>query len=166
MTHPSSYSLRPFDSSDRYRIQQVRQQAFRSVWASWRELVGEDVFRLAYGDADRKQAAYLDEICASSSEKEVYVLLYNGSVIGFLALAMDDEKHVGEIDLNAVDPEHQGRGAGTFMYQAGLARLKEKGALLAKVSTGGDASHEPARRAYAKVGFSVGVPGVMLFRRL
>ncbi len=166
MIRSSSYTLRPFESGDRDRIQQIRQRAFRSVWAWWRNLVGEQVFRLEYGDADLEQAAYLDEICERGSNKGVYVLLYSGSVVGFLALAMDDEKRVGEIDLNAVDPEHQGRGAGTFMYEAGLARLKDMGALLAKVSTGGDSSHESARRAYAKVGFGVGVPGVTLFRRL
>lgn len=37
---------------------------------------------------------------------------------------------------------------------------------LATVSTGGDPSHAPARRAYEKAGFGPGLPSVYLYRVL
>jgi hypothetical protein len=36
----------------------------------------------------------------------------------------------------------------------------------ATVGTGGDPSHEPARRAYEKAGFSVHIPSVYMYREL
>jgi hypothetical protein len=36
----------------------------------------------------------------------------------------------------------------------------------ATVATGGDASHAPARRAYAKAGFAAQIPGVWMCRKL
>jgi hypothetical protein len=37
---------------------------------------------------------------------------------------------------------------------------------LATVGTGGDRSHAPARRAYEKAGFIVGLPSIYLYQRL
>lgn len=72
----------------------------------------------------------------------------------------------GEINLNAVDPEFQGRGGGEKMYTFAVARLREKGVRLVGVGTGLDAAHEPARRAYEKAGFLVGIPYIALFQLL
>ena len=65
-----------------------------------------------------------------------------------------------------VDPAHAGRGIGTAMYAFALARMKEAGIRVATVATGGDASHAPARRAYAKAGFSAEIPSVWMCRTL
>ncbi|HYG28896.1 MAG TPA: GNAT family N-acetyltransferase [Allosphingosinicella sp.] len=65
-----------------------------------------------------------------------------------------------------VCPDHAGRGIGAWMYGEALARMKAAGARLATVGTGGDASHEAARRAYAKAGFGPGIPSVHLSRML
>jgi hypothetical protein len=52
------------------------------------------------------------------------------------------------------------------MYGEALARMKALGAALATVGTGGDPSHAPARRAYEKAGFGVGIGSVHLYRLL
>ncbi|MEM7223540.1 MAG: GNAT family N-acetyltransferase [Pseudomonadota bacterium] len=72
---------------------------------------------------------------------------------------------MGEIDLNAVDPDHQGSGVGAWMYAYALDRMKEAGMLVASVGTGGDPSHAPARRAYEKAGFGPAIPSVHLYSR-
>jgi hypothetical protein len=52
------------------------------------------------------------------------------------------------------------------MYDFALERMRETGMRLAVVSTGGDVSRAPARRAYAKAGFTVGIPSVWLCQKL
>jgi ribosomal protein S18 acetylase RimI-like enzyme len=87
-------------------------------------------------------------------------------VVGFVAIRVDRETHVGEIGLNAVDPAHAGKGIGTAMYELAVARMKEAGMKVATVATGGDPSHAPARRAYRKAGFDVDIPSVWMCRKL
>jgi hypothetical protein len=52
------------------------------------------------------------------------------------------------------------------MYEHVLARMKELGAALATIGTGGDPSHAPARRAYEKAGFGPVLPSVHLYKLL
>ena len=52
------------------------------------------------------------------------------------------------------------------MYDFAVERMREAGMHVAVVSTGGDASHALARRAYEKAGFTVGIPSVWLSQKL
>ena len=52
------------------------------------------------------------------------------------------------------------------LYEHALARLKARGAEIAYVGTGGDAAHEPARRAYEGLGFDRSIPAVHYYRTL
>ena len=100
--------MRPFRASDRRAIQVIRQKAFQNIFDSFRQLVGEKIFQLQYRDADRKQAEYLDSLCSKDADKEIFVLLQDDAVIGFVSISADKPSKIGEIDLNAVDPDHQG----------------------------------------------------------
>ena len=55
---------------------------------------------------------------------------------------------------------------GTTLYEFAVERMREAGMRVATVSTGGDPSHAPARRAYQKAGFGVGVPSIWLCQKL
>ncbi|MFB3103854.1 MAG: hypothetical protein ACE1ZA_02905, partial [Pseudomonadales bacterium] len=57
-------------------------------------------------------------------------------------------------------------GIGTWMYEYAVEQLREVGMRVAEVGTGGDPSHAPARRAYAKAGFGPGIPNVYLYQEL
>jgi hypothetical protein len=52
------------------------------------------------------------------------------------------------------------------MYRHVLARMREGGMAVASVGTGGDPSHAPARRAYAKAGFGPAIPSLTLYTLL
>jgi predicted kinase/ribosomal protein S18 acetylase RimI-like enzyme len=162
----AEFAMRRFEPPDRDAIQAVRQRAFQPVFDSFQRLLGNEIFRAEYNDADESQAAYLDSICQHESGKEVYVLIEAGAVIGFVGLSADVDRKRGEIDLNAVAPEHQGRGGGQFMYAFALRRLKELGVLVVRVSTGNDSSHGAARRAYEGVGFRASIPSITMYRLL
>ncbi len=147
-------------------MQRVRQAAFAPVFRSFREIVGERVAALAFAQADAEQARLLDGLCGAGSGHRLLVAETGGAVVGFVSFSVDAEKRTGEIGLNAVHPDHAGRGIGTKMYGRALARMKEGGAALATVATGGDPSHAPARRAYEKAGFGRALPSVALYRLL
>jgi hypothetical protein len=52
------------------------------------------------------------------------------------------------------------------MYLSVLERMKELGMAVATVTTGGDPSHAPARRACEKAGFGPAIPSVSLYKLL
>ena len=159
-------NIRAFQPDDLPVIQAIRRRAFQPIHDSFRSLVGEEVFQLEFSDWDQAQGNYLESICAEDSGKEIYVATVNEAVVGFIGLAMNHASGRGEIDLNAVDPEHQGHGIGQFMYKFAVDRMQSAGIKIVRVGTGGDASHLPARKAYEKAGFHVGIPSIMMYRKI
>lgn len=162
----SDLTIRSFAPDDLPALQQIRQAAFGPVFQSFREIVGERISALGLADAEAEQAQHLDDLCRAGSAAQVFVAMLGDTIAGFFAVTMDTDKRIGEIGLNAVHPDHAGEGIGTRMYEYAIARMKEQGMALATVSTGGDASHAPARRAYEKAGFGPGLPSVYLYRVL
>jgi GNAT superfamily N-acetyltransferase len=158
--------LRLAGADDLARLDEVRQAAFAPVFASFRSILGEDIYNLAQAPQDEAQGALLASLLAPESRWEVYVAERAGVVIGFVSVQLNQESQVGEIGLNAVHPAYAGKGVGTEMYAFAIARMKEAGMRVATVGTGGDASHTPARRAYEKAGFTVQIPSVWLCRKL
>lgn len=159
-------SMRAFRSDDLPVMQSIRKRAFQPIYDSFRSLVGEEVFRLEFSDWDQAQGDYLQAICAKNSGKEIYVAIVGEAVVGFIGLAMNQPNSRGEIDLNAVDPQHQGEGIGEFMYRFAIRRMQAAGIKVVKVSTGGDLSHVQARRAYEKAGFNVFIPSITMYQKL
>lgn len=162
----SDISIRPYTPDDLPELQRIRQAAFAPVFESFRSIVGARIAALALTEADAEQAQLLDDLCRDGSKSRVFVALARDGIVGFVAFTMDAGQRIGEIGLNAVHPDHAGEGIGTRMYEDVIARMKEQGMALATVSTGGDPSHAPARRAYEKAGFGVGLPSIYLYRVL
>ena len=162
----SDPSIRPFQPGDLDALQRIRRVAFEPVFRSFREIVGAEIAAIALTHADAEQAKLLDDICAAGSGHHVLVVTVGEEIIGFVSFTIDTEKRTGEIGLNAVHPDHAGRGLGTWMYQHVMARMKELGMALATVGTGGDPSHASARRAYEKAGFGAALPSIHLYKLL
>lgn len=163
---PSDPSIRPFERDDLPALQHIRQAAFEPVFRSFREIVGPKIAAIAFPHCDAEQAKLLDDICAAGSGHHVLVVAVGEEIVGFASFTIDSVKRTGEIGLNAVRPEHAGRGLGTCLYEHVLARMRELGVVLATVGTGGDPSHAPARRAYEKAGFGPALPSVHLYKLL
>ena len=162
----SGPDIRPFKPGDLSAMQRVRKAAFEPVFRSFRDIVGEEIAALAFAHADAEQAKLLDGICGADSGHHVLVVTIGDEIVGFVSFTVDADTRTGEIGLNAVHPERAGRGIGTEMYEHVMARMKELGMALATVSTGGDPSHAPARRAYEKAGFGPALPSITLYRLL
>ena len=165
-TDRSKGLIRGANASDAPRLEDVRQAAFAPVFASFRAILGEDIYQLAQGSKDEAQAGYLASLLAPDSGWEVYVAERAGIVVGFISLQLDRNAMIGEIGLNAVYPDWAGAGIGTAMYDFAVERMREAGMRVATVATGGDPSHAPARRAYEKAGFNIGIPSIWLCQKL
>lgn len=148
------------------RLQAIRSAAFAPVFASFRAILGDDIYEIAQRREDEAQEALLTSLMAPGSGWELHVALQGGQIAGFVALRLDRRTQVGEIGLNAVDPVRAGNGIGTALYEFAVQRMKETGMKVATVGTGGDPSHAPARRAYKKAGFNVEIPSVWMCRKL
>lgn len=159
-------SLRPFAPADLPALHRIREASFASVFASFRALVGEEIAALAFAAAEAEQGKHLDDICSEGSGHHVFSVVADEEIVGFVSFSIDAGKRMGELGLNAVHPDHAGQGVGTWMYEEALGRMKDLGAEVVEVGTGGDAAHARARRAYEKAGFLAGIPGVHLYRKL
>lgn len=158
--------LRLARPEDAPRLQAIRHAAFAPVFASFRSILGAEIYELAQRRDDEAQEGLLTSLLAADSPWELYAAECGGEVVAFMAVRLDRETNVGEIGLNAVDPAHAGKGIGTAMYEFALERMKQAGMKVATVATGGDPSHAPARRAYRKAGFEIEIPALWMYRRL
>jgi len=165
-TDPSKLLIRSANDSDAPHLEDVRRAAFAPVFASFRAILGEDISQVTQARDDQAQAEYLASLLIPDSAWELYVAEHAGLVVGFVSVQINRETSIGEIGLNAVHPDWAGAGIGTAMYDFVLERMREAGMRVATVSTGGDSSHAPARRAYQKAGFKVGIPSIWLCQRL
>jgi len=158
--------IRNASANDLPRMQEIRQASFAPIFASFRAMLGDELYELVQAREDAAQSEHLDSLLAPDSNWEVHVAEVAGAVVGFVAYQLNQETRTGEIGLNAVHPGHAGQGIGATMYELALSRMKQAGMQAATVATGADASHEPARRAYRKVGFAAQIPSVWMCRRL
>ncbi len=159
-------NIRPFERRDLSRLHEIREAAYMPVFESFRSIVGEKIAAVALANAEREQGEFLNEICMVDSAHEVFVIERDAEIVAFCSITCDQETKVGVIDLNAVHPDYQGKGVGTWMYDYAVEQLRLVGMRVAEVGTGGDPSHAPARKAYAKAGFGPGIPSVYLYQKL
>lgn len=161
-----SFLIRPYTQADLPALHAIRAAAFAPVFASFRAIVGPEIAALGLTTAEQEQADLLDAIAKPGSGHTLAVAEVGATPVGFVSWKPNIAPNVGEVTLNAVHPDHGGKGIGTALYEHALANLKSAGMLLATVGTGGDPSHAPARRAYEKAGFSVHLPSIYMYRKL
>ncbi len=166
MNETMEVSFRRASLDDHIKLEHLRAEAFLPVFASFREILGDEIYELAQKREDDNQNELLSSMFSRNSEWDLYVVEVSGEIVGFISIQINSETTVGEIGLNAVKPDYAGKGIGTQMYGYGIARMKAAGMRVATVATGGDNSHAPARRAYEKSGFNVQIPSVWYCRTL
>ena len=165
-TTPVSPTIRPAQPDDLPRMQQIAVHAWQPIYQGFRERMGEDLFSRVYAEpwADCKAR----EIADHFQQRPEWCLVAElaGQVVGFLTFVLDADSGVAEIGNNAVDPDWQGQGVGSALYHHVLALFRETGMVWAKVHTGLDEAHQPARTAYQRIGFELMMPHGEYYRKL
>jgi ribosomal protein S18 acetylase RimI-like enzyme len=87
------------------------------------------------------------------------------TLVGFVVARIIETDLVGEIYMLAVAPACRRRGVARGLSEHTLEWMKARGVRVAMVETGGEPGHEPARRTYEAIGFSLW-PVARYYRRL
>jgi ribosomal protein S18 acetylase RimI-like enzyme len=156
--------IRPVGDADVESLVRLSLLAWEPVFRSFEQLLGPAVYTLIWPDWRTGQREAIEAVCRDGEKTTVWVAEADGTVVGFVAYVLSEEK-TGEVQLLAVHPEYQNRGIGTELNLFALRKMKESGMVMAKVETGGDPSHAPARRSYEKAGYTP-LPLVRYFQDL
>ena len=159
-------NIRDSKESDLPVLEDIRQKAFTPIFDSFRSILGDQIYSLAQEPEDNLQSKLLNDMFLPESLWRIFVAELSGEIVGFVSIRMNIDSKVGEIGLNAVNPDHSGQGIGTEMFNFATNKMRLGGMQVATVATGGDRSHEPARRAYEKSGFNVQIPSVWMCQKL
>ncbi|RXR26925.1 GNAT family N-acetyltransferase [Oerskovia turbata] len=161
-------TIRPLLPTDLDALVDLSLRAWEPVYDSWRAILGERIYRLAYPDWRRSQAETVRSTCSTHAATS-FVAEAGGRVVGFATVVLGepdlDGRRAGDVELVAVDPSVQRAGVGRALMDASLGLMREAGCAYASVWTGGDDGHEPARAMYEASGFTA-LPLVHYYREL
>jgi GNAT superfamily N-acetyltransferase len=158
--------VRPVRPEDVEACAEIAKRAWAPIIAERGAVMGEDLIRRERGgDPLEIKAEDIRRFCRQHPEW-VLVTDIGERVVGFLTFVPHVERGILEIGNNAIDPDWQGQGLGAAQYEHLLSWAREQGFVYAKVMTGLDDCHAPARAAYLKAGFDIAIPGVTYYRKL
>jgi GNAT superfamily N-acetyltransferase len=72
---------------------------------------------------------------------------------------------IGEVVMVAVEPSHQRHGLASALTETATTWLRDRGAAVVMVETGGDPGHAAARATYESLGFTAS-PVTRYFKKL
>jgi len=159
-------AIRDLEPGDVEAVVAIAVAAWEPIFAQYRQTTGDELFAAAWPNWREKKADAVRRACEPDSPMMVCVAQRGDEAVGFITFRVNEQSGIGEIGNNAVRPDCQGHGVGTAMYRHVLDRMRALGMRFAKVHTGLDPSHAPARAAYEKAGFDIKVPSVNYYRKL
>jgi GNAT superfamily N-acetyltransferase len=157
--------IREFREDDLGAIVEFSLRAWEPVFASVRQVLGDDIFLRLHPDWKKDQAEAMRSAC-TNEERDVFVAVAAGQPVGFVAVALNAfHAGMGVIDIIGVDPDYQRRGVSSRLTAFANEHMRSQGMDIVVVETGGDPGHEPARAAYEAAGFTL-LPIARYFRLL
>ena len=157
--------IREFREDDLMGIVELSLRAWEPVFASVRQLLGDNIFLRLHPDWKEDQADAVRSAC-TNEERDVFVAVTNGRPVGFVAVALNAfHEGMGVIDIIGVDPDYQRRGVSSRLTEVAIEHMRSRGMDIAVVETGGDPGHQPARAAYEAAEFTL-LPIARYFRLL
>jgi ribosomal protein S18 acetylase RimI-like enzyme len=160
-----SLHIRPVSDDDIEDLVQLSLLAWEPVFVSFRQILGPNIYTSIWPEWKVSQREAVESVCKDGEKTVVWVAELDSKVVGFLAYVLDQKGKTGEVHLLAVHPDYQNQGIGTELNKFALIKMKESGMEMARVETGGDSSHAPARRSYEKAGY-IPLPLVRYFKDL
>lgn len=146
----SRATIRPLIASDADEVVDLSLRAWAPVFASFKAILGDDLYARVHPDWHRDQAA---SVRSALEDHETWVAEADGSVAGFVNVVFNADRSA-EIYMIAVDPGAQRQGTASQLTDFALDQMRARGIDLAIVATGGDPGHAPARSTYEKAGFT------------
>jgi ribosomal protein S18 acetylase RimI-like enzyme len=146
----SNPTIRPFAASDADAIVDLSLRAWAPVFASFKAVLGGDLYARVHPDWRRDQAV---SVRKALDDNDTWVAEADDTVAGFVNVIFHADQSA-EIYMIAVDPAAQRQGIASLLTDFALDEMRTRGIDLAIVATGGDPGHAPARATYDKAGFT------------
>jgi ribosomal protein S18 acetylase RimI-like enzyme len=153
MPEQLAVTIRDLAPQDIEAVVQVALAAWEPIYAARRQALGEALFGVEHPDWRAEKARQVRSACEPDGGGAALVAEFDGRIVGFATCYANVRPGIAEIGNNAVSPDCQGRGIAPRLYARILEQMKAAGMRCVRVTTGGDAAHAPARRAYEKAGF-------------
>lgn len=147
-------TIRPVSEDDIQDLVRLSLLAWEPVFSSFEQMLGRTIYTLIWPDWKAGQRDAVEAVCRNHDKTTVLVAELDGRAVGFLAYERNVQDKVGDVVLLAVHPDYQNLGIGTELNNVALDKMKAGGMKMARVETGGDPSHAPARRCYEKAGYT------------
>jgi GNAT superfamily N-acetyltransferase len=161
----AAIEIREFREDDLEAIIEFSLRAWQPIFASLRDVLGDDIFLRLHPHWKANQADAVRSACTNDA-RDVFVAVANGRPVGFVAIALNAfHQRMGVIDIIGVDPDYQRRGISAGLTEIATEHMRDCGMDIAVVETGGDPGHAPARAAYETAGFTL-LPIARYFRLL
>ena len=147
-------NIRPFKAGDMDQVIAIANRAWRGIHESYKAVYGEELYHQLFPTPETRVGNNVKERLEKRPDKAI-VVEDDGKILGFLTYWLEPESRLGVIGYNAADPDCLGKGIGQQMYRFALDIFRREGMRFAKVHTGLDDGHAPARRAYERAGFNI-----------
>ena len=135
------FLIRPIAATDVKEVVAFSLRAWAPVFASFETVLGPAIYERLYPDWLTSHGQAVERICTGDAYT-VWVAEHSGRPVGFAAVALHDgdglETASGQIEMLAVDPDHQRQGIADALIAFALDQMRMAGVRLAVVGTGGD----------------------------
>lgn len=149
----SDVTIRQMQTTDMKAVQDFTVRAFEPIFESFEQIMGAKVFPIVYPDWRQLHRDHVNNF-HNDPNMTALIAVIDDTPAGLIVYHMQPEEKTGVIEFLAVNPDYQKRGVGTQLNDHVIAIMKKAGVKVVSVSTGGDPSHAPARKAYEKSGFT------------
>lgn len=156
-----NYTIRRATKADADAVLDIACRCWEVIYDGYRQILGDEIYKSVYHQPlEVKMKSILQEVL----EDRTFVAEIDGVLCGFASYRIDGD--CGVVGHNAVMPEYKGRGIAGKLYEQVFEQFRAHGCTLATVLTGLDDGHAPARKAYQKMGFEVGLPSIRYYKKL
>jgi ribosomal protein S18 acetylase RimI-like enzyme len=127
--------------------------------------MGEVIFAVQHSDWREHYAKEVPLLHQPETGKYVDVAEVDGAVVGYVGWQVDAARGYGAINILAVAFGLRRAQLGRHLCEHAMAEMKNRGARIVEISTGGDPFHAPARALYESLGCTQ-IPVAAFFREL
>lgn len=158
--------IRPFITQDEQTVLDLTLDTFEPFYeGSFRPLMGEVIFAVQHADWREEYARPVPGLHEPGAGKYLDVAEVEGALAGYVSWEVNASRGHGEISILAVSRDHRRSQVGRQLCEHALGRMKDLGAKIVEIGTGGDPFDAPARALYESLGCRE-IPVAVYFKEL
>ncbi len=157
---PGDLKILPFSDEHTEKLLEIGYDAWEAIHEAYKECLGEKLYYIAKPNWKEN---FRKSLLKATKESNFFVAELNGEIHGFCSYKKILDGKMGVFGYNGVSRNSRGMGIASKMYNFIKKELVKEGCLYARVHTGLDDGHAPARKAYLKTGFSHPMPMVTYY---